>query len=95
MQQKFGDYKLFTLNKRNKFDSLTYKVEHGEGWNQIIGWFVYPQEIYTFVIKSEMNAECDLFKIVVIGSSGTGKTNISTRYIRDQFMEGQKTTVGV
>lgn len=25
----------------------------------------------------------EMFKIVVIGSSGTGKTNISTRYIRN------------
>jgi len=26
-----------------------------------------------------------MYKIVVIGSSGTGKTNISTRFIRDYF----------
>jgi GTPase SAR1 family protein len=36
-----------------------------------------------------------MFKIVVIGSSGTGKTNISSRYINDIFNESQKTTVGV
>ena len=30
-----------------------------------------------------MDDECDMFKIVVIGSSGTGKTNISTRYIKN------------
>lgn len=37
----------------------------------------------------------EMFKVVVIGSSGTGKTNISTRYIRNEFIEGQKATVGV
>lgn len=36
-----------------------------------------------------------MFKIVVIGSMGTGKTNISTRYIRNQYNDAQKNTVGV
>lgn len=36
-----------------------------------------------------------MFKIVVIGSMGTGKTNIATRYIKNQFIENQKSTVGV
>lgn len=37
----------------------------------------------------------EMFKIVVIGSSGTGKTNISTRYVNNQFLENHKATVGV
>ena len=37
----------------------------------------------------------DTYKIVVIGSSGTGKTNISARYTRDQFNEGSQATLGV
>lgn len=36
-----------------------------------------------------------MFKIVVIGSMGTGKTNLSTRYIRNEYNEGAKSTVGV
>jgi small GTP-binding protein len=36
-----------------------------------------------------------MFKIVIIGSMSTGKTNISTRYIRNEFNEAQKGTVGV
>ena len=36
-----------------------------------------------------------MFKIVIIGSTNTGKTNIATRYIRNQFNESQKATVGV
>ncbi len=36
-----------------------------------------------------------MFKIVVIGSSGTGKTNISTRYMRNHFQETSQATLGV
>ena len=32
-----------------------------------------------------MDDDHQMFKIVVIGSSNTGKTNISTRYIRNQY----------
>lgn len=42
-----------------------------------------------------MDDDHEMFKIVVIGSSGTGKTNISTRYIKNEFNELQKATVGV
>lgn len=44
----------------------------------------------------------EMFKIVVIGrhsaylgDSGTGKTNITTRFVRDEYFEGSKATVGV
>lgn len=36
-----------------------------------------------------------MYKIVVVGNTGTGKTNISTRYVRDQFMEVSNATLGV
>ncbi len=36
-----------------------------------------------------------MFKIVVIGSMGTGKTNLSMRYTKNQYNDGQKSTVGV
>lgn len=42
-----------------------------------------------------MDDDYEMFKIVIIGSTGTGKTNIATRYIRNEFNESQKATVGV
>jgi small GTP-binding protein len=42
-----------------------------------------------------MDDDHEMFKIVVIGNSGTGKTNITTRYINNQFVEQHKVTVGV
>ena len=42
-----------------------------------------------------MEDDYEMFKIVIIGSTGTGKTNIATRYIRNEFNESQKATVGV
>ncbi len=42
-----------------------------------------------------MDEDYEMFKIVVIGSQGTGKTNISTRYIRNEYNDTQKSTVGV
>ena len=40
--------------------------------------------------------DCDaLFKIVVIGDSAVGKTNLITRYTRDYFSASSKTTIGV
>lgn len=42
-----------------------------------------------------MEEEADTFKIVVIGSSGVGKTNISTRFVRDSFTEVSQATLGV
>lgn len=35
------------------------------------------------------------FKIVVVGESGVGKTNILSRYINDKFFVGQNTTIGI
>ena len=42
-----------------------------------------------------MDDDYEMFKIVIIGSTGTGKTNIATRYIRNEFNESSKATVGV
>lgn len=40
--------------------------------------------------------ECDyLFKIVLIGDSGVGKTNIMTRFSRNSFSQTSKATIGV
>lgn len=36
-----------------------------------------------------------IFKVVLIGDSGVGKTNILSRYIRDEFTIETKSTVGV
>ena len=36
-----------------------------------------------------------LFKIVLIGDSGVGKTNILTRFIKNEFNLESKPTIGV
>ena len=36
-----------------------------------------------------------IFKVVLIGDSGVGKTNIMSRYLKDEFSIETKTTVGV
>jgi GTPase SAR1 family protein len=39
--------------------------------------------------------EDEMFKIVIVGASATGKTCIASRFVKDEFhMEGQS-TVGV
>jgi small GTP-binding protein len=42
-----------------------------------------------------MDEDCEMFKIVIIGSMGTGKTNISMRYVKSEYIEDLKPTVGV
>jgi Ras-related protein Rab-11A len=45
-----------------------------------------------------MNSQDDydlIFKVVLIGDSGVGKSNILTRYLKDEFSLNTKTTVGV
>ncbi|KAJ3451683.1 ras-related protein rab11 [Anaeramoeba flamelloides] len=45
---------------------------------------------------SDNNDKYDfLFKIVLIGDSGVGKTNLMTRYTRNEFSTKSKTTIGV
>lgn len=36
-----------------------------------------------------------MFKLILIGSAGVGKSNILLKYTKDQFMEGWNTTIGV
>lgn len=36
-----------------------------------------------------------MFKIILIGSSGVGKSNILLRFTRNQFNETHQTTIGV
>ena len=36
-----------------------------------------------------------IFKIILVGDSGVGKTNILSRYVNDYFSESTKSTVGV
>lgn len=36
-----------------------------------------------------------MFKIILIGSSGVGKSNVLLRFTRDQFNEHHQTTIGV
>ena len=42
------------------------------------------------------NKEFDyMFKLILIGSAGVGKSNILLKYTKDQFSEGWNTTIGV
>ena len=36
-----------------------------------------------------------MVKVILIGDSGVGKTNIMSKYLKNQFMEHSKATVGV
>ena len=36
-----------------------------------------------------------ILKIVIIGDSGVGKTNLVSRYLKDSFKEDTKATIGV
>lgn len=36
-----------------------------------------------------------LFKIVIVGDSGAGKTNILSQYTKNEFFEDSKPTIGV
>ena len=36
-----------------------------------------------------------MVKVIIIGESGVGKTNIMSKYLKNQFMENSKATVGV
>ncbi len=36
-----------------------------------------------------------MIKVILIGDSGVGKTNIMSKYLKNQFMENSKATVGV
>ena len=36
-----------------------------------------------------------IYKIIIIGDSGVGKSNILSRYLRDEFKQDSKSTVGV
>jgi GTPase SAR1 family protein len=43
-----------------------------------------------------MDDEYDfLFKLVLIGDSGVGKSNLISRFVRNEFTHDSKTTIGV
>ncbi len=49
-------------------------------------------------IKEEMEEENSyelLYKIIIIGDTSVGKSNILSRYVKNEFSENQKSTVGV
>lgn len=44
----------------------------------------------------EQNQDYDfLFKVVLIGNSGVGKSALMTRYVDDNFSDSYKATIGV
>lgn len=54
------------------------------------------REIEEVVMASRVDHEYDyLFKIVLIGDSGVGKSNILSRFTRNEFCLESKSTIGV
>eukprot|EP01089_Gocevia_fonbrunei_P016963 TRINITY_DN5389_c0_g1_i1.p1 TRINITY_DN5389_c0_g1~~TRINITY_DN5389_c0_g1_i1.p1 ORF type:complete len:230 (-),score=43.62 TRINITY_DN5389_c0_g1_i1:22-711(-) len=45
-------------------------------------------------MKSGKEKKVGLFKVAVLGDSGVGKTALLHRYVKAQFIEGYKTTIG-
>ncbi|OHT08373.1 Ras-related protein RABA1e [Tritrichomonas foetus] len=54
-----------------------------------------PQSSLNGVFPEDDNVGDYLFKMVLVGDSGVGKTNILSRFARDIFSEDTKTTIGV
>ena len=50
---------------------------------------------HTTILPMESSAPDFLFKIVLIGDSGVGKTNLLSQFVRSQFNPDSKTTIGV
>ena len=50
--------------------------------------------MYSATIKSEDYYDL-IFKTVIIGDSGVGKSNLLSRYLNDIFCDDQKATIGV
>ena len=46
-------------------------------------------------MSKEKDVYEQLYKIIIIGTSGVGKTNILSRYLHNEFRENTKSTVGV
>jgi len=51
--------------------------------------------MYKLLNKEIVEAPPLLFKIVIIGDSGVGKSNLLSRYTRDEFKQESKSTIGV
>lgn len=47
------------------------------------------------MISNEVDHYDYLFKIVLIGDSGVGKSNLLLRYTKDQFKKHSESTIGV
>ena len=44
---------------------------------------------------NDSNSYDYLFKIVLVGDSGVGKSNLLSRFIKNEFFENSQTTIGV
>jgi small GTP-binding protein len=46
-------------------------------------------------MKGEEGEQSLLYKLVLVGDSGVGKTNLMTRFVKEEFLVESKTTIGV
>jgi len=57
--------------------------------------FIYYIICYIIIMEDKIDKYDKLFKIVLVGDSGVGKSNILSRYINDEFYHESKSTIGV
>jgi hypothetical protein len=84
-----------TMNKRF-VDTMIHCITPGSAWKEFL---VAAANLKLFLInKTKMSKDDEydyLFKIVLIGDSGVGKSNLLSRFTRNEFNLESKSTIGV